>query len=581
MLFAGRTQQSTLNLFLNFDLESIITPIDPIKLHQLLTETNYNKKETRFLVNGFLRGFDIGYEGPEERRETSNNIPLQVGNKEELWEKMMSEVKLKRFAGPYLDPPFEYFIQSPVGLVPKSNGKTRLIFHLSYKFGEEEGRDSVNSYIPKDKCRVKYQDLDYAVRTSFKWCSPGKCYYSKTDIESAFRLLPLSKRSWNKLLMRVRCPINGVPYFFVEKSLSFGSSISCSHFQRFSDAVKHIIEVKARKPVSVTNYLDDFLFLGTTAEECNRLVRLFLSICDELHVPVVTNKTVWACTKITFLGILLNGDNFTLSIPEEKRIRARNQLSLLCNSKKTKVGTLESLVGLLNFLGKAIVPGRAFTRRMYSKFTGKNRKLKKFHHVSLDDEFRNDCKTWLKFLTNHTGLGIARPYMDMSITLIAEEIDYFSDASAAEDKGFGIFFKNSWTYAKWEENYIKDLNPGIAYLELYALVVGIFIWGHRIANTRVIVHCDNNSVCKMVANISTGGENSMKLIRMLVGKCMELNLRIFTKHLKSAENDLADSLSRLQFTRFRNLVRRKNLTIDPAPSPLPDELWPASKLWIQ
>ena len=45
----------------------------------------------------------------------------------------MKEVKLKRFAGPFESSPFEDFIQSPVGLVPKDNGKdTRLIFHLSY-----------------------------------------------------------------------------------------------------------------------------------------------------------------------------------------------------------------------------------------------------------------------------------------------------------------------------------------------------------------------------------------------------------------------------------------------------------------
>ena len=37
-------------------------------------------------------------------------------------------------------------VQSPVGLVPKSGGKTRLIFHFSYHF--KNGNQSVNYWTP-------------------------------------------------------------------------------------------------------------------------------------------------------------------------------------------------------------------------------------------------------------------------------------------------------------------------------------------------------------------------------------------------------------------------------------------------
>ena len=63
----------------------------------------------------------------------------------------MKEVSLGRYAGPYDEPPFEHFAQSPIGLVPKDKGKkTRLIFHLSYP----RNGDSVNSGIPKESCTV-------------------------------------------------------------------------------------------------------------------------------------------------------------------------------------------------------------------------------------------------------------------------------------------------------------------------------------------------------------------------------------------------------------------------------------------
>ena len=45
--------------------------------------------------------------------------------------------------------PFENFIQSPIGLVPKAGSdQTRLIFHLSYDF-KSEGFKSVNAHTPK------------------------------------------------------------------------------------------------------------------------------------------------------------------------------------------------------------------------------------------------------------------------------------------------------------------------------------------------------------------------------------------------------------------------------------------------
>ena len=74
----------------------------------------------------------------------------------------MNEVELGRFAGPYEDIPFENYIQSPIGLVPKAGNKTRLIFHLSYTF--KNRNKSVNFWTPQELCSVKYNDLDSEVR---------------------------------------------------------------------------------------------------------------------------------------------------------------------------------------------------------------------------------------------------------------------------------------------------------------------------------------------------------------------------------------------------------------------------------
>ena len=129
------------------------------------------------------------YDSPKFRKDLSKNIPFTIGNKTEMWNKIMKEVSLQRYARPFDSIPFEYYIQSPIGLVPKARGQTSLIFHLSHDV--PSGNKSVNYYTPHSKCTVKYRDLDHAVVNSlrllklFKQNSgrDGTLWYSKTDVK--------------------------------------------------------------------------------------------------------------------------------------------------------------------------------------------------------------------------------------------------------------------------------------------------------------------------------------------------------------------------------------------------------------
>ena len=78
-----------------------MTPVNVDKLEQLLDEVDYNHDEKLFLCNGFRHGFDLSYRGPEARQDTSSNLPLTVGSPVVLWNKIMDEVKVGRYAGPF------------------------------------------------------------------------------------------------------------------------------------------------------------------------------------------------------------------------------------------------------------------------------------------------------------------------------------------------------------------------------------------------------------------------------------------------------------------------------------------------
>ena len=386
----NRLKTELLN-FSNLDLDSIVTPVKPNELGKLLYDCNYDRVKTDYLVKGFTEGFDLDYQGGLRGvRRFTPNLKLRIGSLEELWNKVMKEVELGRFAGLFKEPPFEHFVQSPIGLVPKDKGKkTRLIFHLLYpRTGE-----SVNSGIPKSSCTVKYPDFEKAVQLCIQ--EGVGCSIAKSDMSSAFRHVPLKKDQWYLLVMKAVHPISNMIFYFVDKCLPFGSSISCAIFQAVSDAIAYIVRCRVKK--SNVNYLDDYLFAAALRESCNYQVRVFLDICEQINFPVALEKTFWGTTILVFLGLLLDTVKQLVCIPAEKIEKALDLINYFLNrrNKKAMVLQFQKLCGSLNFLCRCVVPGRAFVRRLYA--TTSNPNLKQHHHVKISNENRMDLMIWKSY----------------------------------------------------------------------------------------------------------------------------------------------------------------------------------------
>ena len=334
----------------------------------------------------------------------------------------MTEVSLGRVAGPFKNVPFNYYMQSPIGLVPKDGGrKTRLIFHLSYP---KNSQKSVNSGTPLAKRTVKYKDFNDAIQLCLQYLQKGKCVCSKTDLVSAFRILCIKSEDWPLLVMKAEHPVTNEIYYFFDKCLPFGHSISCALFQRVSDAIEHIFSVKSGH--HAVNYLDDFLFVDESNHSCNLQMQKFLGICLDINFPVSEEKTQWAAETITFLGLLIDTLHKLVSIPVEKITKARDLIDYCLNRKSRKITLLElqRIAGYLNFLCKAVIPGRAFTRRLYYATKGLT---KPFHHTNLSSELKKDLRLWLEFL-KHPAV-YCRPFLDFDCAIRADQINLYTDAS--------------------------------------------------------------------------------------------------------------------------------------------------------
>ena len=559
--------------FENFDCDSVITPVDVDIYKSLLRESGYDKEKSKYLINGFRHGFRLEYQGDRKVKMTAPNLKLDgVGSQVTLWNKVMKEVQAKCYTGPFKMVPFDYYIQSPIGLVPKDGRKdTRLIFHLSYP--RNTGR-SVNANIPKAKCSVQYPDFADVIRLCM--IAGKSCKIARSDMRAAFRNLGMLPQDFCLLVMKAVSPLDGETYWFFDKALAFGSSISCTIFQEFSNSIAHIMRFRTKR--GLVNYLDDYLFVHLHKLFCNKQVDEFIKVCKSIHFPVSMEKTFWASTLMVFLGMLIDTVNQTVSVPLDKVQKAFQLINTILSKKKITVCQIQQLCGYLNFLGKCIVPGQAFTRRLYAHAVkqGSNGKLLPHHHVQVNSEMKMDLEVWRIFLQHQS--CFCRPFMDFSRYWQADEIDMFSDATSNKMLGYGAMCAPEWCYEQWCQQFIETHNPNIAYLELYAVTVGVLNWIHRFANRRVVLFCDNQSVVAMLNPNSSNCRQCMVLIRIIVLKCLTENVRVFAKYVSSKSNICADLLSRQKVQEFRSYGGSK---CREQPRETPKELWPMGKLWLK
>lgn len=143
---------------------------------------NYpNKTVADQLLHGFTFGFSLNYTGPRGPVSCKNMVSASE-NKDQLLDKLNTEIQLGRIVGQFDVPPFKNFHCSPIGVLPKKQGGFRLITILSAPRG-----NSINEFIDTEICSVNYSSFDQAVNMVQN--IGANAQLGKMDISNAFRLL--------------------------------------------------------------------------------------------------------------------------------------------------------------------------------------------------------------------------------------------------------------------------------------------------------------------------------------------------------------------------------------------------------
>ena len=153
----------------------------------------------------------------------------------------------------------------------------------------------------------------------------------------------------------------------------------------------------------------------------------------------------------------------------------------------------------------------------------------------------------------------------------------YSDASGSINKGAGVYCGKAWTFCQWDHEWMKKSKPSIEFLELFGVSIGVLLWIKNFKNSSVMLHCDNETVCRMINKSSTSCKNCMVLIRIIVLECLIQNVHLTAEWLSTKDNGKADALSRLEFKRFNSLSKGK---MNCESERLSDQIWPIQKIKI-
>ena len=253
------------------------------------------------------------------------------------------------------------------------------------------------------------------------------------------------------------------------------------------------------------NYVDDFV----GAELKQRAWAAFnalTTLLEELRVETSKEKIVPPTTRMEFLGITFDTNTMTVEISEDKMQEIKLELGSWLLRTKAKRREVESLIGKLQFMAKCIRSGRIFLGRLIQWIRTMNRK----GAYTIPLEARKDIAWWGRCAQQFNGVAILWLVKEPSIDTVIQ-----TDACT---RGYGgvcgkQYFRGRFPTVHQSKN--------IAILEIWAVMVGLKIWGPTLKGKYFWIHVDNEAV----ASVQHSGhcrepelQNTLRKIALIAAK---------------------------------------------------------------
>ena len=301
--------------------------------------TNYWDQQLLQLIEfGFPLDFNINcvLNHEEGNHSSATEFPSDVDAY------LQEECSFNAILGPFESNPIPGAHTSPFMTRHKPNSERRhVIIDLSWPLGA-----SVNAGIDKQTYLGSEFELTFPsvdnITNELKRLGRGARLF-KVDVSHAFRHVKVDPGDYDLLGLHWRGA-------YVDTCLPFGTRHGSQIFQRLSDAVRFMMREKG---FCVIDYIDDYVGVGVPGvahDSYNYLVELM----RQLGLTISEKKLVPPSTQVVCLGVLIDTERGSISIPDEK-------LTQICDTVKQWQGKrvctkrqLQSILGLLLYVHKCV-----------------------------------------------------------------------------------------------------------------------------------------------------------------------------------------------------------------------------------
>lgn len=282
---------------------------------------NYSDKA---LLQHIQYGFPVNYTAMDLPSVPLGNHASAARHSDTVDLFIQAELENGGCIGPFSNNPLKStLILSPIQTVQKHSGiKRRTVLDLSF------GYSSVNDGIPSEYCDYPFtltyprvDDLARLIVTKAQGTSKVLLY--KTDLSRAYRQLFIEPKDINLMGYQWRGSI------FIDVTYPFGIRSAAINCQRVTNAVSFIY--KELHGGNLVNYLDDIASCATQ-EEASTCYENVLQLLKQLGLQSSPDKSQPPAVEMVFLGILINTETMTLSVPQSKIDRALKTIKQVKNS---------------------------------------------------------------------------------------------------------------------------------------------------------------------------------------------------------------------------------------------------------
>jgi len=442
-----------------------------------------------------------------------------------------SQIKTEIAEGRYVISHSKPPIVSALGAVRKDSGKVRIIHDASRPAGQ-----AMNDFSPL-QLRQRFQ----SVKDAADLVTPG-CFLAKVDLHSAYRSVRVNPSNFPGTGLQWTFEGDDRPTYMVDTRLPFGSRRAPSIFHRLTQAVRRMMAKRGFSSLVV--YLDDFLIIAPTYEECLHALLTLLGLLRTLGFAIAWHKVDGPHNDIIFLGININSLSMSLELPSHKLSDFRTLLLYFSTRKRASLRQLQSLAGKLNWASQVVKGGRTFLRQILDMLIPLKHKS---HKVLLSTQFHDDVMWWLSFLDTFNGKSC-----------LPHEAPTFHVLTDASSEGAGFACGLDWGYASWRAD-IPDLKDAhINVKEVVAIVLATARWAASWQGSKVLVHTDN-VVAKHAINTGTSRSPAvMHWLRALFWLTAWFDIELEAVHVPGRFHLLPDCISRLhepgQFAFLQSLL---------------------------